>query len=110
MAIPETDLLRVGRWCSTRVPADAQHELRVECDIEDRHVTIIEARPAWNGRGDWIRAPIARLRYTATTGQWSLYWCDQNDKFHEYTRRRPTKTVQSLLDYLDSFEDPIFWG
>lgn len=31
-------------------------------------------------------------------------------KFHEYTKRRPTKNVQSLLDYIGSHQDPIFWA
>ncbi|WP_372493801.1 DUF3024 domain-containing protein [Prauserella aidingensis] len=54
--------------------------------------------------------PIARLRYTRTTGRWSLYWRDRRMNFHEYKRNRPTKNVRVRLDYLDSHEDPIFWG
>jgi hypothetical protein len=110
VAIAETDLLRIGRWCRERVPAHLLDRLRVECDITDRHVTIIETRPPWDGRGDWTRFPIARLRYTASTGQWSLYWRDRHLRFHEYRDMRPTKNVQSLLDFLDSHDDPIFRG
>lgn len=75
-----------------------------------RLVTIVEVRPAWDGAGADIREVVARLRYTETTGLWSIYWCDQNLKFHEYQRKRPTKNVQSLLDHIGSHEDPIFWG
>lgn len=110
MAMPETDLLRIGRWCRERVPEHARDQVRVECEIAQRHVTIFETRPPWNGQGDWTHFPIARLRYTASTGLWSLYWRDRNAKFHEYARKRPTKDVQALLDYLGSHEDPIFWG
>ena len=102
MAIPETDLVRIGRWCRERVPEHLWNQVRVEAEIADRHVTIIESRPPW--------LPVARLHYTAKTGQWSLYWCDRNMKFHEYTRKRPTKNVQSLLEYIGSHQDPIFWG
>lgn len=110
MAMPETDLLRIGRWCRERVPEHLWEQVRVEAEIADRHVTIIETRPPWDGQGGWTRFPIARLRYTKTTGQWSIYWRDRNLKFHEYTRKRPTKNVQSLLDYIGSHQDPIFWG
>lgn len=110
MAIPETDLLRIGRWCRERVPEHLWDQVRVEAEIADRHVTIIETRPPWDGRGDWSRFPVARLRYTVKTGQWSIYWRDRNMKFHEYTRKRPTKNVQALLDYIGSHQDPIFWG
>jgi hypothetical protein len=110
VAIPQTDLFRIRRWAEQRVPKELWPELKVEADVEPRHVTIVEVRPPWDGRGEHTRLPIARLRYTAATGLWSLYWRDRNLKFHEYDRKRPTKNVQVLLDYLDSHADPIFWG
>lgn len=53
--------------------------------------------------------PIARLRFTMKTGLWTLYWRDRNLKFHEYDFP-PTPNVLVILDYLDSHEDPIFFG
>jgi hypothetical protein len=50
------------------------------------------------------------LRYTKATGLWAIYWRDRHLKFHEYKRKRPTKSVQALLDYLETSGDPIFWG
>lgn len=110
MAIPETDLFRIRRWVERRVPKELWAELKVGADVEPRHVTIVEVRPPWDGLGEHTRFPIARLRYIAATGLWSLYWRDRNLKFHAYDRKRPTKNVQVLLDYLDSHADPIFWG
>ena len=60
MAMPETDLLRIGRWCRERVPEHLWDQVRVEAEIADRHVTIIETRPPWDGQGDWTRSPVAR--------------------------------------------------
>jgi len=34
----------------------------------------------------------------------------QAPEFHEYKRKRPTKNVQALLDYIETSGDPIFWG
>lgn len=68
-------------------------ELKVEADVSDRHVDIVEVRPPWDGVGEHTRFPIARLRYTKSTGQWPVYWRDRNLKFHEYKRKRPTKNV-----------------
>jgi hypothetical protein len=59
---------------------------------------------------DWTRFPIARLHYTRTTGLWTLYWRDQNLKYHRYQPLDPSPRIQDLLDYLDSQADPIFWG
>ena len=110
MAIPENDLLRIENWCRGHVPEHLRDQVRVEADVADRHVTIVETRPPWDGRGDWTRFAVARLRFTKKTQQWSRYWRDQHEKFHEYPRKRPTKDVRTLLDFLDSHEDPIFWG
>lgn len=64
-------------WCRERVPEHLWPQVKVEADVEPRHVTIVEVRPPWDGVGEHTRFPIARLRYTATTGQWSIYWRDR---------------------------------
>src|SRR5690606_37849668 len=87
--LPETDLHRIRLWARGRVPAHLWDELKVEADVADRHVTIVEVRPPWDGVGEHTRFPIARLRYTRTTGLWSIYWRDRNLKFHEYKRKPP---------------------
>ena len=42
MALPELDVARVQRWCAARVPEHARHQVRVECEIAPRHLTIVE--------------------------------------------------------------------
>ena len=49
MAIPETDP-RISRWCRERVPEHLWDQARVEAEVADRHVTIIETRPPWDRR------------------------------------------------------------
>lgn len=110
IVLPETDLHRIRLWARERVPEHLWDELKVEADVADRHVTIVEVRPPWDGVGEPTRFPIARLCYTRTTGLWSIYWRDRNLKFHEYKRKAPSKNVQSLLDHIEDSGDPIFWG
>ncbi|MGH3481191.1 MAG: DUF3024 domain-containing protein, partial [Nocardioidaceae bacterium] len=69
-------------------------EVMVEADVSDRYVDIVEVRPPWDGVGEHTRFPIARLRYTKSTGLWAIYWRDRNLRFHEYKRKRPSKNVQ----------------
>ncbi|HZW44569.1 MAG TPA: DUF3024 domain-containing protein [Dermatophilaceae bacterium] len=110
MAIPETDLRRIQLWCRGRVPEHLWPQLKVEADVEPRHVTIVGVRPPWDGVGEHTRFPIARLRHTSPTGLWAIYWRDRNLKFHQYDRKRPTTNVQALLDFIADSGDPIFWG
>ena len=108
MAIPEITLRRIERWCDALVPDPFKDELRYEFAVTNNYiVTILEVRPAWNGVGGPTRAPVARLRYIRK--QWSLYWCDRNQKFHAYDIE-PSLLVDDLLDYIENSNDPIFFG
>ena len=110
--LPETDVARVQRWCRDRVPERVRDEVRVEVDIADRHLTIVECRPPWRADvgAEWIRFPIARLRYVKTTGVWSLFWRDRNLRFHAYDLAAPRASIEELLAELDRDPTAIFWG
>ena len=112
VGLPELDVVRVQRWCRARVPEHVLDQVRVEADVADRHVTIVECRAPW--RSDlgleWTRFPVARLRYARGTGLWSLYWRDRNLRFHLYDRVRATASIEDLLDELERDPIAIFWG
>ncbi len=110
--LPETDVARVQRWCRARVPEGVRDQVRVEVDVADRQVTIVECRPPWRADlgSEWTRFPIARLRFTKGTGMWSLFWRDRNLRFHTYDRVLPTPRVEELLVEVDRDPTAIFWG
>jgi hypothetical protein len=112
MALPDLDVARVQRWCAERVPEHARHQVRVECDIAATHFTIIERRAPW--REDygpqWSSFPITRLRYTATTKSWTLYWRDRHLRFHRYDAIQVSPHVEHLLAEIDRDPTGIFWG
>ena len=110
--LPDLDIARVRRWCQQRVPEHARDQVRVECDISPRHLTIVECRPPWRqGTGpEWTRFPIARLRYTQATRTWMLYWRDRHLRFHLYDQLEPSPHIDDLLDKIDRDPIAIFWG
>lgn len=110
--LPELDVARVQRWCEQRVPAHVRDQVRVECEVAARHLTIVECRPPWRDDmgSERTRFPIARLRYTKQTGTWSLYWRDRNLRFHEYDLITPSSRVDDLLEEIDRDPTSIFWG
>lgn len=110
--LPDLDVARVLRYCARRVPEHLRDQIRVECDITPRHLTICECRPPWREDfgPEWTRFPIARLHYTKRTQLWSLYWRDRNLTFHRYEYLDPSPQIQDLVDHLDNSGDPIFWG
>jgi len=94
------------------VPETVRDQVRVEADVADRHVTIVECRPPSRAEmgAQWTRFPIARLRYTKASGKWSLLWRDRDVRFHAYDRVPPTERVEELLAEIDRDPTAIFWG
>ncbi|MGW5188956.1 DUF3024 domain-containing protein [Kribbella sp. NPDC004138] len=112
MALPELDVARVQRWCIAKVPEHARDQLRVECELAPRHLTIVERRPPWREDlgPDWASSAIARLHYNATDRSWTLYWADQHQRFHTYDQVGPSQSVNDLLTEIDRDPTNIFWG
>jgi hypothetical protein len=110
MAIPENDLDRIRLWCREQWPERFWDQVWVDLEVTDRHVDIVEVRPHFGGEGIEIRETIARLRYTATTKLWAIYWCDSNSRFHVYPHTPLSKQVEPLLDHIAESGDPTFWG
>jgi hypothetical protein len=94
------------------VPEHARHQVRVECQIAPRHLTIVERRVPWreDPGPEWTSFPIARLRYTIADKTWTLYWRDRNLRFHLYDLHAPTNRLEDLLNELDRDPTHIFWG
>lgn len=109
---PELDIARVRTWCRQRVPDRLHDELRVECDVDGRRVTIYEARPPWQPDlgPEWTRSAVAQLRYTATSRAWTLYWRDRNLRWRAYRDLPAARPVGELLDEVERDPTGIFWG
>ncbi len=86
--------------------------MRVEVDEAPHSLTIVECRPPWSGQlgHEWLRSPIARLRYVKKRNEWTLYWADRNSDFHRFPDVEPTRMVGDLLDEIDADPTGIFWG
>lgn len=115
-SLPETDLARIHRWVrgqNQKIPAHARDEVRIELDVDARSVTILECRPPWDPERmgpAWTRSRVARLRYTRSRREWSLYWLDSHSRFHPYDLAPPTADVGALLEEIDRDPTAIFWG
>lgn len=59
---------------------------------------------------EWTSFPIIRLRHTAATMAWTLYWRDRNLRFHLYEWLAPSPSVEDLLAEIDGDPTCIFWG
>jgi hypothetical protein len=111
MTLPDLDVARVRRWCDARVPERVRHQVRVECDVALRHLTIVERRAPWREDGsEWTTLPIARLRYSAADRTWTLFSRDRNLRFHAYALIKPSRNIDDILAEIDRDPSNIFWG
>ena len=46
--VPETDLVRIRRFCEKQVPPEMRDQGRVEHRVRGPTMTIVEPRPPWN--------------------------------------------------------------
>jgi hypothetical protein len=59
MALHGLDVARTQRRCGARIPEHARHQLRIECQLAARQLTIFERRAPW--RED-LEASASRLK------------------------------------------------
>jgi len=53
----------VGELCRRSTRSEDADQLRFECEIDGHAVSIWEARPPWDGTGEWMRRDL----------KWHLY-------------------------------------
>ena len=108
----DLDLARIHRWCAARVPEAARSQVRLECEVGERDVTIVERRAPWQGAAgaDWSSLPVARLRYATTAKAWTLYRRDRNSAFHPYDLLPSSPHVDALLVEIDRDPSGVFWS
>ena len=110
--MPDTALAAVRRYCDNKIPARHRDELRVECSVRGKTITIYECRPPWPqiSDPDWTRQPVAQLRYDSAGHHWRLYCADRNSRWRHYDMVEPTPRLDVLLDEIDEDPTGIFWG
>jgi len=112
MAVPETDLARIARFCEAQVPPEVRDQMRVEMRRRGATVTIVECRPVWSSdpEAEWMELPQARMKYDAEERGWTLYWFDRNSKAHRYELLAANQPIARLLDEYDRDPTCIFKG
>ena len=111
-SLPKADVAAVHNYCAHKIPAEYRSEVRVECSVRGKRVTIYECRPPWNPdfRPDWSRQPVAQLRFDPAERRWTLYCADRNGRSRNYPDSKPTSQIDELLTEVNADPTGIFWG
>ena len=99
-----------GAGAGQRIPAHAQHQVRLEHQIHGRTVTIVKHRAPWDpdDSSEWTSRPVAQLRHSAHG--WRLHWADPNSRWHLIHDVPTAADVTPLLKVIDDPGQPPFLG
>lgn len=100
----------LNRFYDRRLLAHVQHQIRLHHTIRGNTVTLYEIRPGFDNSAVWVKTPIARFRFDADTGLWSLYWRDGNRRWRHYEDLAPNRNLELLISEVDRDPTSIFWG
>lgn len=67
-----------------RPPPHLRDQLDIRYSIDGQSVVLFEVRPAWDGRGDIIERPFAKMTLVRKRKMWKLYWMRASGKWHLY--------------------------
>ena len=102
---------RLAAFCERRVPPAVRHQVRLELEFTGHEVCVIESRPHFRDPSHWTRLPVARFRFNAAAGTWSLDSPNLRQKggWRPYPAA-PSRDLERLIRIVDQDESGVFWG
>lgn len=96
-------------FCESHSSSDVAQQ-RYTYEFGSNAVVLIEQRPSFMNAAEWTSRPLAKFRYSEARDRWSLYWTDNNERWHMVTGVKGAKDLRTLLDVV--VKDPlgVFWG
>jgi len=101
--------IALAQFCREHTTEDTSAQLRYEYGFETNSALLIERRPGFLNPADWGSKPLAKFRYSAAKGVWSLSWSD-GDKWHRVSGVKPAADIRVLLKAVLSDGSGVFWG
>jgi len=100
----------VGRMCKHGSPAHLRDQLRMVYKVKGHDVTVYEERPRWNNPQEWSSTGVAKFKYTRTHNVWKLYRIRRDMKWHLYEMPGGSKSLEALVNEVDTDPHGAFFG
>lgn len=115
MAISEFEIKRieklVGQFVEKRRPSpDIRSKLDIGFQITGQSFEIYEKRPQWNDPSKTIEGFVAKVTYVKSRKIWKLFWMRADLKWHSYTPLPTSKSLEEILDEINTDPHGCFWG
>src|SRR5438128_5648535 len=113
MVIPELEHERAARalrrFCD-KVPVEIRHHLTRDFRFVRSDVELLERRPRFEVGGRHVEHIVAKFRYNAKRGCWTLLWSDRNLRWHTYDGFEERRDFLELLAEVERDPTGIFFG
>ena len=115
MAISEFEIKRiekiVGEFIEKKRPEPhIRDKLDIAFRINGQSFEVYEIRPQWDNPAIKIEGPIAKATYVKSKKIWKLYWMRGNLKWYSYEPLAQSKSLEKILDEIDTDPYCCFWG
>lgn len=100
----------LAEFCRQHSSGAVADQLRYEYAFVASAALLIEKRPSFMNAAEWTSVPVAKFRYSAGKGVWTLYWSDRTDKWHRVSSAPAATTIETLLAQVLADPSGVFWG
>lgn len=107
--VPETDIAAVRALCDERLRDADPAEVRLDVEVEESAISIIERHAPFMGVGEWTATPLAQLRLE-DDGSWTMYATDDDDQWELFIDVADHQPLEVLLEELTEDPSSYFWG
>jgi hypothetical protein len=113
MAIPTEQLDQATKLLAAfaaKVPERVRHLLEYDFVVTPQAVLLVERRPHFERKSEWITHEVAKFRFVKNQGLWVLYWPDRNGRWHQYEGLAPASRFDVLMREVERDPTCIFFG
>lgn len=89
---------------------EVRKQLDVGYSYDGKVIILFEIRPFWMDPSKVQHLEFAKLRYTETRKQWSLYWMRASGKWELYQPSPHSAHLDALLEVIKEDELSCFFG
>lgn len=107
---PQAELL-LHAYCQARTPLETRQELRLAFRTRLNNMTLYVSWGPWKPHFPKnSRTPVAQFRYDPVERLWTLYWADEQERWHLYEQIAPTADLLRLIQEVDADTFSVFFG
>jgi len=101
----------IAKFMEKRRPAShIREQLDLGFRIKDQSIELFEIRPRWDNPSEKMESAIAKATYIKTQKNWKIFWQRQDLKWHSYQPHPKAKTIEEVLEVVDSDTHCCFFG